>query len=62
MIDLNLYHWVWYLFGFVACPKLTIMVFVSLYFKDYLPLPLFIIGWGLAIVGTFVGRIKIKHG
>lgn len=56
MIDLNLYHWFWYLLGFIACPKLTIMIFISLYFMDYLPLPLFIIGWVFAIIGLFGGR------
>ena len=57
MLDLNLYHWVWYLLGFVICPKLTIMIFISIYFRNYLPLPLFVIGWVLAIVGSF-GRTK----
>lgn len=56
MIDLNLYHWVWYLVGFIFSPKLTVMIFISLYLKDYLPLPLFIIGWVFAILGLFGGK------
>lgn len=55
MITISLYHWFWYLLGFIFCPKLTIMIFISLYFKNYLPLPLFIIGWVLAILGLFGG-------
>jgi hypothetical protein len=53
MIDINHYHWVWYLIGFMCAPKLTIMIFLSIYAKGMLPLPLFIIGWGLAILSTF---------
>ena len=62
MIDLNLYHWVWYLLGFIACPKLTVMIFISLYFKNYLPLPLFIIGWVFAILGTFGIKTRRTNG
>lgn len=49
MINIILYHWFWYLLGFIFCPRLTLMIFVSLYFKDILPL--FIIGWVFAIIG-----------
>jgi len=56
MINIIQFHWVWYLLGFIFYPKLTIMIFISLYFKHVLPLPLFIIGWVLAILG------KIKIG
>ena len=52
MIDITQYHWIWYLIGFATCPRLTIMIFISIYFKSVLPLPLFIIGWALAVVGT----------
>ena len=46
------YHWVWYLIGFIFVPRLTIMIWISLYFANVLPLPLFIIGWILAICPT----------
>ena len=51
MIEIINYHWIWYLLGFIFCPKLTIMIFVSLYFKSILPTPLFVIGWVLALIG-----------
>ena len=53
MLNITQYHWIWYLIGFITCPKLTIMIFISLYFKNYIPLPLFVIGWVLAIKGLF---------
>jgi len=53
MIDLNLYHWVWYLLGFISCPKLTVMIFITLHFKNDLPLALFVIGWVFAMLGLF---------
>jgi len=56
MIDINAYHWVWYLLGFRFCPKLTIMIWMSIYFKNIIPLPLFIIGWIIAILGLFGGN------
>jgi len=43
------YHWVWYLIGFIICPRLTVMIWISLYFANILPLPLFIIGWFIAL-------------
>lgn len=58
MIDIYLYHWVWYLLGFIFLPELTIMIFISLYFKDILPTFLFVIGWILAIMGSFSLRKK----
>ena len=57
MFDINIYHWVWYLLGFMINPKLTIMIWLSLYFFNVLPLPLFIIGWVIAIIPT---NITIK--
>lgn len=50
MIDIFHYHWIWYLIGFIMSPKLTIMIWLSIYFKNVIPLPLFIIGWVLAIL------------
>ena len=49
MIYLSEFHWVWYSLGFLVCPKLTIMVVLSIYLKDFIPLPLMIIGWVVAI-------------
>lgn len=50
-MNIHLYHWFWYLLGFIFCPRLTIMIFISLYFKNYLPLPLFVIGRILKLIG-----------
>ena len=47
MIEITNYHWIWYIIGFVFAPKLTIMIWLSIYFKDIIPLPLFVIGWVL---------------
>ena len=58
MIDITLYHWVWYLLGFLFVPRLTIMICLSIYFKDSLPLPLFVIGWVLAILGSFTPNYR----
>jgi len=57
MIEITLYHWVWYLLGFIFAPKLTIMVWLSIYFKTVLPLPLFVIGW-VFITSDFFYSIK----
>lgn len=53
MIDISHYHWVWYLLGFTICPKLTFMIWLSIYFPNILPLPLFVVGWVLAVIPTF---------
>lgn len=39
------YHWVWYLLGFIFCPRLTIMIAISLHLRQYIPLWLFVFGW-----------------
>lgn len=57
MIDITAYHWVWYGLGFVFCPKLTIMIGLSLHIPG-IPLPLMILGWIRALLGTFCFRIK----
>ena len=44
------FHWVWYGLGFIFCPKLTIMLMLSIYFSALIPLPLMIIGWVFAIL------------
>jgi len=58
MINITQYHWIWYLLGFMIAPRLTFMIWLSLYFSNILPLPLFIIGWTY----TIVNGIKIKIG
>ena len=60
MINIFLYHWVAYLFGFICCPRLTFMIFLSIYFPALLPLPLFIIGWILAFCPQGVTSKKWK--
>ena len=52
MVEITTYHWVWYLIGFICLPKLTLMIFISLYFPHFLPLPLFIFGWIYAVLPT----------
>lgn len=54
---ISIYHWVWYLLGFISCPRLTIMIGLSLYAKTLnIPLSLMILGWILALMP----RITIK--
>ena len=51
MIDyLKDIHWVWYAWGFIICPRLTIMIALSIYASNIIPLPLMILGWvGVAL-------------
>lgn len=51
---INDFHWVWYGLGFLVCPKLTIMIVLSIYLKTFIPLPLMIIGWTIAILREFI--------
>ena len=51
MMDISQYHWVWYLLGFIFVPRLTIMIWLSIYFARIIPLPLLIIGWIIAVLG-----------
>jgi hypothetical protein len=44
-MNINSYHWVWYLLGFLCLPRLTFMIFLTIYFKEMIPLCLFIVGW-----------------
>ena len=46
-------HWIWYSLGFLFTPRLTIMVALSIYLKDFIPSPLMIIGWIFAILSLF---------
>ena len=46
------FHWVWYGIGFLVCPKITIMIVLSIYLKNFIPLPLMILGWISAIFGS----------
>ncbi len=32
MLNINTYHWVWYLIGFIVCPRLTFMIWLTIYF------------------------------
>lgn len=43
------FHWIFYGLGFVFVPRLTIMIVLSIHTKDFIPLPLMIIGWIIAI-------------
>ena len=56
------YHWVWYLLGFLFVPRLTFMIWLSIYFGTLLPLPLMIIGWIVAMIPnlTVAKGVKIK--
>ncbi len=45
------FHWIWYGLGFIFSPRLTVMIMLSIYFPDFLPLPLMIIGWVCAFFG-----------
>ena len=60
MFDINLYHWVWYLIGFVIEPKLTVMICISLHFKNHIPTPLFVFGWVIAVLSFFSINGKSK--
>ena len=50
MIDINLYHWIWYCWGFLFAPRLTIMIGLSLHVPG-IPLPFMILGWIVAFPG-----------
>jgi len=44
-MDIHTYHWIFYCLGFLFAPRLTIMIWISLYGGHLIPLPLMIIGW-----------------
>lgn len=51
-MDINMFHWCWYLLGFIFCPRLTVMIWISIYFGSVIPLPLMVIGWVFAVLGS----------
>ena len=44
------FHWIWYGIGFIMCPRLTIMIMLSIHFNSFIPFPLMVIGWLCAIL------------
>ena len=46
------FHWVWYGIGFITAPRLTIMICLSIYNNGFIPLPLMVLGWIFAILGS----------
>ena len=51
------FHWIWYGLGFLCAPRLTIMIVLSIYLKNFIPYPLMVIGWVCAILGL----VKIEN-
>jgi energy-coupling factor transporter transmembrane protein EcfT len=54
MIDVTLYHWVWYFIGFIFVPRLTVMILATIYFRNILPISFLIWGWIIAIAANAV--------
>jgi len=52
------FHWVWYGLGFLVCPRLTIMIMLQIYFKEFIGQPLMLIGWIVVILSLFSGGNK----
>ena len=53
------FHWIWYGLGFLTCPRLTIMIILSIYAKNLnIPTFLMIIGWIFAILSLCSGASK----
>ena len=50
--NLQAYHWIWYLAGFIFVPRLTAMILITIYFRNLFPTALLICGWILAFVVT----------
>jgi hypothetical protein len=48
--NLSHYHFIWYLLGFAFVPRLTLMIFITIYFRNLFPTVIFITGWILAFV------------
>lgn len=53
MIDISQYHWIWYLLGFIFAPRLTVMIWLSVYFSKVISLPLLVIGWIIVVLRLF---------
>lgn len=47
------FHWIWYGLGFIFAPRLTIMIALGIYLKDFIPLPLMALGWVVAVYSCF---------
>ena len=52
------FHWIWYGLGFLWCPRLTIMICLTIHFRELIPLPLFILGWIIAIFSMIPNNDK----
>ena len=50
--NINHFHWCWYLLGFIFVPRYTILILVTIYFRNLFPVSLLIWGWILAFVMT----------
>ena len=51
---LSNFHWIWYGIGFVFCPRITIMIALSVHGAVLnIPLFLMVIGWITAILTHF---------
>ena len=44
------FHWIWYGIGFIFAPRLSIMIMLQLYFKEFIGQPLMVIGWIIVIL------------
>ena len=53
------FHWIWYGLGFLACPRLTIMIMLSIHFNNFIPLPLLILGWIIAILPSNSKNVNV---
>jgi hypothetical protein len=58
-MDYNIFHWVWYLLGFIVAPRLTVAIALSIHARVlHLPLWLMIIVWLFAILGQVERKTK----
>lgn len=56
-MNINMFHWIWYLLGFLFCPRLTIMIVLSIYGAILnIPLWLLIIGWIFAVLSITIKK------
>lgn len=65
VFNIHLYHWIAYLFGLLLAPRLTIMIFFTIYFGNVFPTWLLASGWVVAIVANglevhYVNSLKEK--
>ncbi len=59
-MDITIYHWVWYLLGFIACPRLTFAILATIYFN--LPVWLSIIIWVVVILNMLLTKKGNTNG